>query len=103
MRQEACRNAAGAGAGQLLRDDDPHEEIGRRSAVFFREAEAEQADGGGFLVKLAREPLRLVPLRRVRLDLLLHEPADGRAEGFMLFGVKRTGQGRPPDAICRAV
>jgi len=89
MAVEAGADAAGASARQFLHRDDPHEIIARRAAVFLREAEPEQANGGRPAIEVAREGPGLVPFGGVRLDLLLDEAAHHVAKGQMIGVVER--------------
>ena len=82
-------HAADAGERDLLGEDHVGEQVRGRAAVFLREADAEQARGGGLAVELARKFLRLVPGGGVRRDLARNEAAHGVAQRLVLVGEGR--------------
>jgi hypothetical protein len=89
VAHQARADPAGAGARQLLARHDLHELVGRHAAIFLGKAEAEQADLGGLDIKRARKLAGLVPLMRVRLDLVADKAAHHLAKGFVLGGIER--------------
>src|SRR2546421_8570119 len=70
----------------LLGKDHMREQVGGRAAVFFREADAEQAGGCRFPVKFTRKFLRLVPRSGMRHDLARDEAAHRVAQRLVLLG-----------------
>src|SRR6185437_1167014 len=94
VAHQAGTDATRAGACKFLACHDLHELVGRHAAELFRETETEQADRGRLFVKRAWKLAGLVPLMRVRLDLLLDKTAHHLAKGFMLGGVERAGHAR---------
>ncbi len=89
VAHQACGDAAGAGAGELLGRHDLHELVGGNAAILFRKAEAQQADFGGLLIERAGKFAGLVPFMGERRDLLFDETAHHLAKGFVLGAVER--------------
>jgi hypothetical protein len=84
VRHQRSGHAAATGARQFFGGDQMMKSIGvRRTAVFGREAETEQADRGGFFVELQREAFCFVPLVGVGRDFLFDETAQGLAKVFV--------------------
>ena len=75
---------AGVGARELLEHEHVGEEVGARAAVLLGHADAHQAELAELGEQLAREDVVAIPLRRVRGDLLVGEPAREVADLLLL-------------------
>jgi hypothetical protein len=82
-------------AGELLDDEDGHEERRPRAAVLLGDLDAHDAELEAGVDEVARHGRVAVHLRDVRPDPLLRELADLVAEHRFVFG--QVGQGQAAD------
>jgi hypothetical protein len=102
VAHQARTDPAGAGPRELLRGHDFHELVGGHAAIFFREAQSQQADVSRLCIELARKLTFFVPLMGVRLDLLRHKTAHHLAKGFVFAGVEWAPHSfRSVDSFCQ--
>ena len=83
------RHAARAAARHLLGEDRVVHVVAALAAVLLRVLEPEEAELAHAREQLARELPRLLPLGRVRADLLLDERAERLAQRLVLLGEGR--------------
>ena len=76
---------AGIPPRELLDHQHVGEEVGPRSAVLLRDADAHQPELRELRIELAREVVLAIPLGRVRFDLCAHKVASQRLD-LLLFG-----------------
>src|SRR5207302_9427685 len=84
MRADACRDAPGTAAGELLEKDGLVNDAGVRAAVSLGVLQAQKIQSAESLEQLARKLLGLFPLIDVWADLLVDEATDGASELLVL-------------------
>ena len=85
VRADPGREPARAAAAELLAEHRVVEVAAAAAAVLDRVLQPEQAELGHALEDLVREPLRRLPLGRMRPQLLGDEPPDLRAQRLVLL------------------
>jgi hypothetical protein len=93
VHQHGDRGAAEGRAAELFGEHHRAERVHVAAAVFGRIADAEEAELAHAAQHLARDVALLLPLRAVRLDLLLDEAADLRAQLLVLLAEIGRGEG----------
>jgi hypothetical protein len=94
------RHAAGAAARQLFRENRVVHVVTTLAAVLLGVLEPEEPELGHAREDLVGKPASVLPLHRVRGELVLHEAPDRLAELLVLVG---EGRDRPPSLRDRGV